>query len=141
MNKRRIILSLVAAALIGAPALAAGSLDVWRGGKRVVLIFAPTPDDPRLAAQRHAVATLTRRADDRDLVAVEIVGDHAEPPNFSAVDLRKRYHARRPTFRVLLIGKDGGAKLDERSVVGADRLANLIDSMPMRQDEMTRRPS
>jgi hypothetical protein len=140
MRSLGIIGSLLAAVLLAAPALATPSgLDAWRWRKRVVLVFAPAPDDPRLAAERRALATLTQAADDRDLVAVEIVGDRATPPGVHAVDLRKRLHVGPAAFRVLLIGKDGGVKLDERTIVGPDRLAALIDAMPMRQDEMAAR--
>ncbi len=40
-------------------------------------------------------------------------------------------------FRVRLIGKDGGEKLDSSAPVSADALFALIDAMPMRRAEMT----
>jgi len=40
-----------------------------------------------------------------------------------------------PGFRVLLIGKDGGVKLDRRAPVAVDEILSLIDSMPMRRRE------
>lgn len=39
-------------------------------------------------------------------------------------------------FRVLLIGKDGGVKLDRDQTVSVEEIIALIDSMPMRQREM-----
>ena len=44
-----------------------------------------------------------------------------------------------PTFRVRLIGKDGGVKLDRDTPMTTDALFALIDAMPMRQDEMSNR--
>ena len=40
------------------------------------------------------------------------------------------------SFRILLIGKDGGIKYESNQYVSLIQLFKLIDSMPMRQDEM-----
>lgn len=40
-------------------------------------------------------------------------------------------------FRVRLIGKDGGVKLDAASPISSEALFALIDAMPMRRAEMT----
>ena len=40
------------------------------------------------------------------------------------------------SFRILLIGKDGGIKYESKRFVSLIQLFELIDSMPMRQDEM-----
>ena len=40
------------------------------------------------------------------------------------------------SFRILLIGKDGGIKYESNQYVSLIQLFELIDSMPMRQDEM-----
>ena len=40
------------------------------------------------------------------------------------------------SFRILLIGKDGGIKFESNQYVSLIQLFELIDSMPMRQDEM-----
>ena len=40
------------------------------------------------------------------------------------------------SFRILLIGKDGGIKYESYRSVSLIHLFELIDSMPMRQDEM-----
>ena len=39
-------------------------------------------------------------------------------------------------FRAILVGKDGTVKLNRRSVVSDEDLFSLIDSMPMRRQEM-----
>ena len=44
-----------------------------------------------------------------------------------------------PAFRVRLVGKDGGVKLDRDTPMTTDALFALIDAMPMRQDEMSNR--
>ena len=44
-----------------------------------------------------------------------------------------------PSFRVRLVGKDGGVKLDQNVPVESAALFALIDAMPMRRAEMTGR--
>ena len=44
-----------------------------------------------------------------------------------------------PSFRVRLVGKDGGVKLDQNAPVESAALFALIDAMPMRRAEMTGR--
>jgi hypothetical protein len=42
------------------------------------------------------------------------------------------------TFEVLLVGKDGGVKLRRETPVSASEINALIDTMPMRREEMRR---
>ena len=42
-------------------------------------------------------------------------------------------------FRVLLIGLDGGKKLDQTKMLSVKKLFNIIDSMPMRQAEIQKK--
>ncbi len=44
-----------------------------------------------------------------------------------------------PAFRVRLVGKDGGVKLDRSTPMTTDALFAVIDAMPMRQDELSNR--
>lgn len=43
-----------------------------------------------------------------------------------------------PDFRIRLVGKDGGVKLDSAKPVSCDELFKLIDAMPMRRAEARR---
>jgi hypothetical protein len=42
------------------------------------------------------------------------------------------------TFQIILIGLDGGVKLRQNKILSRQELYTLIDSMPMRQAEMTK---
>ena len=44
-----------------------------------------------------------------------------------------------PAFRVRLVGKDGGVKLDRDTPMTTDALFALIDAMPMRQEDLSNR--
>ena len=94
-------------------------LERLRWQARPIVVLGP-PDD--VAGQ---VALLEdRRADlaERDVVVL------TDGPGVAA--LRDG-----PGFRLLLIGKDGGVKLDRRAPVAVDTILSLIDSMPMRRRE------
>jgi hypothetical protein len=136
--RRRDVLAVIAA--LGAGAASPGGLQafVWR--KRVVLVFGPHVDDPRVQRQRRALHALTRRNDDRDLQLVTVLGEAVAPPVASADALRREFKVEPGVFTALLLGKDGGVKLRSRDAISADRLVSTIDAMPMRRDEMARRP-
>ncbi len=125
--------------LAAAPAIApvlSPKLEALRWRKRVMVVFAPSPDDPRLREQRREATVLAAGPDDRDLHLVVVAGDRVEGATDAAAELRRRFHMEPAAFRVLLVGKDGGVKLSEAQVVPAPRFAELIDAMPMRRDEM-----
>jgi hypothetical protein len=54
--------------------------------------------------------------------------------------MRHRFKVEPPDFLVILIGKDGEEKLSNKAPVPVDQLERLIDSMPMRKDEMRPEP-
>lgn len=96
------------------------------------LIIVGSPDDKRVARQ-HAV--LKQEADalrERAVVVTDITPKavQRERPEL-AVDPQA-------TFQVLLIGRDGGVKLRRDSPVDGSEIAALIDTMPMRRNEMKR---
>lgn len=51
-------------------------------------------------------------------------------------ELFQKYKAEKSGFRIILIGLDGGEKLDQTEILSIEKLFNTIDSMPMRQAEM-----
>ncbi|WP_435415828.1 DUF4174 domain-containing protein [Polaribacter aestuariivivens] len=50
--------------------------------------------------------------------------------------LYKKYVNNLKSFKVLLIGLDGGIKLTQNSVLKSDKLFTIIDGMPMRKREL-----
>lgn len=80
---------------------------------------------------------------ERDLILVTIYqnktsigGKPVSKP--TAKELRSYYDLPNNSFRILLIGKDGGIKASEDRVIEAKRFYDQIDSMPMRKAEMRR---
>ncbi|WP_132249670.1 DUF4174 domain-containing protein [Methylobacterium segetis] len=102
--------------------------------RRVLVVSAPGPDDPGLRAQRQALASARAGAGERDLVTLEAVGNSVE-----AASLRRRLNLPADAFRAVLVGKDGGAKLQSAEPIPPERLFATIDAMPMRRDEARER--
>lgn len=105
----------------------------WKA--RVLLVVAPGPADPKLLQQRTIFRAMKAGAGERDLALVEAIGDSPQ-----AAALRARFSLDHE-FKAVLVGKDGGDKLASSEPLGAEQLFPLIDAMPMRQEEMKRRPS
>ena len=94
------------------------NLAIYQWTNRIVVIDVPSPQDPAYQRQAAWLDAATSGLKERDLVVV------TQPA---------------PAFRIRLIGKDGGVKMDRSSPVDTMTLFSLIDAMPMRQAEMSRR--
>ena len=125
-------LAVLAGTTLQAGAAGDDPLARYRWTDRVVVALAATAADPDLARQRRIFQAMRAGARDRDLVLVEAVD-----PTPEGAALRRRFGG--SGFRAVLIGKDGGAKLDADRPLGPDDLFPLIDAMPMRQDEIGRK--
>ncbi|MCU0357384.1 MAG: DUF4174 domain-containing protein [Cyclobacteriaceae bacterium] len=71
------------------------------------------------------------RERDLDVLHVYLLPERAK--------LYKRYNIPFGEYRVVLVGKDRGAKLISDDLVNPRQIFDLIDSMPMRQWEMQRK--
>lgn len=128
-------LAVLATALIGtvAQATEGDPLARYRWTSRVLVISAPDAGHPLARAQRDIATAAKAGMSDRDLVTVEAYG---EDPLATA--LRRRLSLPGTSFRALLIGKDGEAKLVSPEPIPTATLFSTIDTMPMRRDEMRR---
>lgn len=107
-------------------------LDALRWKHRALLLFAPGLQDEQLKRQQETIKREEGQFAERDVKVFTAIGDSAEP-------LRKRFHINAADFVVILIGKDGGEKLRQTKPVDGKQLFGLIDSMPMRRNEMNKR--
>jgi len=117
-------------------------LDALRCKNRVLVLFSPSESDASFQLQKQGLASSAQGVLERDLMVLEIVeqgqsraGNHLLSEK-SVQDIRKRLGVVGGSFQVLLIGKDGGVKLRSSEPVSMKDLFGLIDSMPMRQQEM-----
>lgn len=106
----------------------------WK--KRVLLVFSPSQTDRSYQQQQEIVKSATNDMPERDLVFLPLLYKQ-----LSAEDLQyahTSFDINGDTFQVILIGKDGGAKINSTEPVSAEELFRIIDAMPMRQQEMRR---
>lgn len=117
-------------------------LSVFQWKNRLLFLFAPNRNHPMFDALHTSLAARQSEASDRDLVIFEILESAASSMNSESIDsetarlLREKFDVQRGAFTVILIGKDGGVKLKLRGQVDLREIFDLIDSMPMRQEEM-----
>jgi len=135
-------LAAAAALLLGAPAVATPddlrTVSAMQNHNRVLLVFAPRLDDPRLAAQRRAFDGAALAMAERDLLLVQVAGGQVIGAHDKADKLRTRHHVSPGDYRTMLIGKDGEVAMSIVGPISAGHLVQRIDAMPMRQDEMRR---
>jgi hypothetical protein len=129
----------------GSLAQADSPLDPYRWQNRVLLVFAPSDNDGRLSATRNLAREHSRGFEDRHLITVVALTEGEAPEGqplgrIQTDSLREQYGIGPSDFAVFLIGKDGGVKLRLERPPRATELFELIDSMPMRQQEMRASP-
>jgi hypothetical protein len=115
----------------------------WKN--RLLFLFAPDPDNPSFTALHNEIMAKKEEIHDRDMVIFEILEQGPSKMNKTELDqtaadsLRHRFSVPAGTFAIILVGKDGGVKLKRSEPIPLEKIFGLIDSMPMRQDEMRRR--
>ncbi len=117
--------------------------ESYQWNNRVLLLFSESSDNILYQKQLDLISTNQRGYTDRDIVVVKVVGQavktfpsSSRAQKFSAAELRAAYNAEQTSFRSILIGKDGGVKLDRNEPVESCALFQLIDGMPMRLREI-----
>ena len=111
-------------------AMNAQRLDDLRWKKRVIIIYAPNGSEQKLSQQERLLHSHDAELKERDLTKI-ILRSRAEN-----AEIAERFNLAKADFALLLIGKDGLEKLRSRDVVSPETLFRLVDSMPMRQEEM-----
>jgi hypothetical protein len=112
----------------------------WK--KRLLLVFAAESGQPNFQSLANEISSRQADVDDRDLVVFEILESGTSRMNHSRIEprkaasIREQFEIAPSAFTVILVGKDGGIKLKRNDQVRLEEIFQLIDSMPMRQDEM-----
>ncbi len=122
----------------------ANSMDLarfeWKN--RLLLIFAPDVMHPHYQRIDTEINAQSAEVRDRDLVVFEIFDkdpSHMNASPLSSADadaLRRHFGVSRQMYALILVGKDGGVKLKREDRVPLSEIFELIDSMPMRTEEM-----
>ncbi len=135
---------LLAIASAGAvPARGAEPLGEHQWRHRVLLLYVPAADAPALATFRERARERECGASDRDLVIGAVIGTGSgslggRPLAPERARLLRDVHGiSADRVATVLVGKDGGVKLEVDGVARLDRVFRRIDAMPMRRQEMS----
>jgi hypothetical protein len=117
-------------------------LSQFQWKNRLLFLFAPNRSHPLFDALQKSIANELAEVADRDLVIFEILESSPSRMDMTDLDpqlaqsLRDKFEVPRGRFAVILVGKDGGIKLERQDETRLEDIFALIDSMPMRREEM-----
>jgi NADH dehydrogenase [ubiquinone] 1 alpha subcomplex assembly factor 1 len=121
------------------------ALEQYRWKHRVLLVSAPAPDDTDLVEVQKELAATRDEFADRDMVLVTLLDSGPSMAGDRELSVAETAAARAvleiqaDTFALRLIGKDGSVKLARDAAVPMPEIFSLVDTMPMRQREMSDR--
>lgn len=136
--------------IFGVPYATGGSsmdfdLDAYQWKNRIILVFAPAPDTDAYERQMREFKGQEDGILDRDLIILELfekgetrAGDRSLSERV-APRMRRQFDVGVGEFSIILIGKDGTAKLRSPVPVSVSKIFSMIDAMPMRQEELLRK--
>jgi hypothetical protein len=100
--------------------------------KRMLIIYADKASNPLLKKQMDILKTDPRGIEERD-IQIKTYYLELDRARFEQQNIKGG-------FTIILVGKDGGNKLRQTSPLTLKQLYSTIDAMPMRRQEMKRRP-
>jgi hypothetical protein len=122
------------------------NLNEHRWKHRILIIQASDELSDKYRDQLREFNDVDKELKERKLVVYTILGDKYKVMNYQS---KISDNSWQPTsglfgdlldndynFRVILIGLDGGVKLEKTTVLTRKELFNIIDSMPMRMNEL-----
>ncbi len=126
------------------------SLAAMRGCYRPLLVFSPSPRDPRLKRQTALLdaaaddmmdrfVLFTPIAPDERRVSTPLDAPYTVLGSRELSELRNRFKIPQGEFAVLLLDENGAVRLRSGTPVSVGRLNALIDRTPRRKAEMLRR--
>lgn len=112
----------------------------WKN--RLLFLFAEDANDQFFKNLQRQIMAQKAEVDDRDLIVFELPAKGPARMGATPLDqpqadsIRDHFDIPGNAFSLILVGKDGGIKLKRSDPVDLSAVFGLIDSMPMRQNEM-----
>jgi len=116
---------------------------LWKN--RLLLLFSPSINDEAYLKQIRDIKENEAEIKDRDLIIFQFFNDgdgYCDNEVIQFEDVKRSYQElqiNKDQFSILLIGKDGGVKMNAQHYVQTDDILNIIDQMPMRKHEMRKK--
>jgi hypothetical protein len=116
-------------------------LEQHRWKDRILLLFAPSELQIEYQQQLAGLQKDTIGLADRKLIIYSIFSqsENQQLETTAVAGLQKHYNPEKHSFKILLIGKDGGVKAQQNHPISREELFALIDGMPMRRAEIRRK--
>jgi len=128
------------------PPVDAQNLSDHKWENRVLIVQSYDTASNKFIDQMNQFEKANAEMKERKLVLYQIFGDQyrmidfqisGENQRWKSVKLGSKYIKNKNTpFKVTLIGLDGGRKLEDTEILTKSELFRIIDSMPMRKQEM-----
>lgn len=137
-----IFITLTLAAIVMVSLSMGHDLEIYRWKNRILLVFSPTDADPAFKAFDQSISRQISEVKHRDLIVLRIFEtgpsfiEEKPLPHEDVENLQTRFRVKPGRFSVILVGKDGGIKLLREDQAELKEIFDLIDTMPMRQQEM-----
>ena len=117
-------------------------LSQFQWKNRLLFLFSPNRSHPLFDGLQKSIAIEQAEVADRDLVVFEILESGSSRMDTKDLDpqvaqsLRDKFEVPRGRFAIILVGKDGGIKLNRQDETRLEDIFALIDTMPMRREEI-----
>lgn len=117
------------------------NLQTYQWKNRIVLVVSEDGTDAVYCEQLQEFSTDEAGLKERRLLIVEVQGDKYRLVNSLeqwtlSTTLYEKYASTDGGFKVILIGLDGGVKVEQRTLLSKTNLFSTIDVMPMRKAEL-----
>ena len=110
-------------------------LDKYLWKNRVIVTFSPSKNNTE---RNYFVNSINRnlcKFNSRNIIHIDFIFNENDQEIENFESSFENISLSSSEFRLILIGKDGGIKLNSRKI-SLEEIFSLIDTMPMRQEEM-----
>lgn len=116
------------------------NLEKHQWKNRVVLLISSEENNELLSKQIEILKQENKGLQERKLIIYEVYKDYYkynfQPKNQKSTDLYHQFNPTNKPFKIVLVGLDGGIKLNQTKILSVEKLFTLIDGMPMRRHEI-----
>ena len=106
---------------------------LWKN--RVIVTFSPTKNNTERNYFLNSINRNLCKFNSRNIIHIDFIFNEKNPEIEKFESYFENLSLSTSEFRLILIGKDGGIKLNSRRI-SLEEIFSLIDTMPMRQEEM-----